>query len=574
MRRLSIYLFTDPKGIVDDYVEYFLADLSKNSKTIIIISLYSITKEGRRIFEKYSNIILVQNDGISIIRKLSAYNTGDHDELTFVTDSIMGPLFPMHQMFDVMKERNADIWGLVYNREPGTGQKYLPLEFISIKMSLLNTFEFKEMLKRRSENVVSDIHSACEIYRYFSDKGYHLDAFVNDEEFLRSIDTQNILYCRQLTETKKLPVFWKNTFTEMYGELLDVSVGNSPLEMYQLMETCYPKYLPYFWQHLLRTCHMCDLVRRLHLNYILPTKQEPPNTPENIKQYRIALLIHAYRPEVLQTYMSYLESMPENTDCYITTNTDSKKSEIYKICSCLPYKKVEVRVIPNRGRDVGSKLIGARDLVERYDLICCVHDKKTPHLNPQTIGEGFGYKCYSNVLFNKNYTSNIIHLFHEQPFLGLAVPPEPNHATMFTTLGYEWVGNYDRTKALAEQLNLNVPIAYNKEPVAPFGSFFWFRSKALKSLFGYEWRYEDFPQEPIADDGTILHAIERIYPYVAQQEGYYTAIIMADEYARIEFSNLRYYLRNYNKCLIQHGIINAQSGMLKELIYRLENRSN
>ena len=67
-----------------------------------------------------------------------------------------------------------------------------------------------------------------------------------------------------------------------------------------------------------------------------------------------------------------------------------------------------------------------------------------------------------------------------------------------------------------ERLNLSVPLDAHKEVIAPLGTIFWFRPAALKPLFDHDWQWEDFPPEPNDIDGTILHAIERAYGYVAQ----------------------------------------------------------
>lgn len=75
---------------------------------------------------------------------------------------------------------------------------------------------------------------------------------------------------------------------------------------------------------------------------------------------------------------------------------------------------------------------------------------------------------------------------------------------------------------------------------------FWFRPKALRPLFDHDWKYEDFPKEPNETDGTILHAIERLYGFTAQDQGYYTVWVMSDHFARIEITNLHFMLREYN----------------------------
>lgn len=110
------------------------------------------------------------------------------------------------------------------------------------------------------------------------------------------------------------------------------------------------------------------------------------------------------------------------------------------------------------------------------------------------------------------------------------------------------------TKKLAKELGLTVPMNVMSPPVAPLGTMFWFRPAAMKPLYDRNWEYEDFPEEPNKIDGTLLHAIERIYPFIAQQSGYYPAIGMTDKFAAIEYNNLRYYVRGYNQVLVNNGI--------------------
>jgi len=69
---------------------------------------------------------------------------------------------------------------------------------------------------------------------------------------------------------------------------------------------------------------------------------------------------------------------------------------------------------------------------------------------------------------------------------------------------------------------------------------FWFRTGALKTLFAHDWEYDEFPPEPIDTDATVLHALERLYPFCVQHEGYYSGWLMTDTYARIEMTNWKF----------------------------------
>ena len=64
--------------------------------------------------------------------------------------------------------------------------------------------------------------------------------------------------------------------------------------------------------------------------------------------------------------------------------------------------------------------------------------------------------------------------------------------------------------------------------------------------FDFGWKYEDFQKEPYKIDGTISHAIERLYCIVAQDEGYFSATVMSDDYARTELTNLDYMAREFS----------------------------
>ena len=54
----------------------------------------------------------------------------------------------------------------------------------------------------------------------------------------------------------------------------------------------------------------------------------------------------------------------------------------------------------------------------------------------------------------------------------------------------------------------------------PVGSMFWARRGALSDLYDLGLNWEDYPIEPLKYDGTILHAIERLLPLIAEKNGY------------------------------------------------------
>jgi lipopolysaccharide biosynthesis protein len=54
----------------------------------------------------------------------------------------------------------------------------------------------------------------------------------------------------------------------------------------------------------------------------------------------------------------------------------------------------------------------------------------------------------------------------------------------------------------------------------PAGTMLWARTAALKPLFDLKLGWDDYPSEPVPYDGTTLHAIERLLPFLALHAGY------------------------------------------------------
>ena len=306
----------------------------------------------------------------------------------------------------------------------------------------------------------------------------------------------------------------------------------------------------------------------MHLNYVLSCDEiDEKRMRERFSAGKVALFMHLYFMDLLDSSYVYASAMPEFADLYITTDSEDKKKQILRRFEGFPCGKMEVRVVPNRGRDVTALMIGLKDVIPKYEIACFFHDKKAGQVSPGSVGDSFGYKCSKNVLYNRAYVYRILQKFEEEPRLGLLSPPEPNHGVYFTTLGYEWCFNYEVTKKVAERLGLTVPMAEDKAPIAPFGSVFWFRVDALRILHEYPWKLEDFPDEPLPVNQTISHGVERIRPYVVQQEGYYPAFVMAEPYAEIEITNLRQYVKNYNTLLSKHQLL---SGSQRDNLLRLD----
>ncbi|MBC7459083.1 MAG: glycosyltransferase, partial [Bdellovibrionaceae bacterium] len=64
----------------------------------------------------------------------------------------------------------------------------------------------------------------------------------------------------------------------------------------------------------------------------------------------------------------------------------------------------------------------------------------------------------------------------------------------------------------------------------PAGDMFWFRSKAIAQLVNFNFTPQDFDNEKGQVNGTLAHAIERMFPYFCQQQGLLTRAFIAQSF--------------------------------------------
>ncbi len=567
--RLLIYFFYDKDGVIDDYVYYILNKINPYIKECIFVSNGEIKEEYKERLPKEYNILIRENKGFDVWAykdSLDYYgwdNLHKFDEIILMNFTIMGPVDSFDDMFKTMSKQDIDFWGItIFNKVDGDPfgiieYGYIPTHiqshFIAVRKSLFTTGKFKEYwdtrpkIKNYGEAV--GYHEAI-FTKKFEDMGYKWDVYVDTRD-IHKYTWYHLMYAPvKLIKEKKCPIFKRKAFILDYVNYISLCNGDVNLELLEYLNSETKYDINMIWDNILRTGNQNDIKNALHLNYILSTDvlKEEDNIIHN---ERVALMMHIYNFNLIKYCYEYAKNMPEYADIYITTDTEEKAICIEQIFNKLN-NKIKVIIIQNRGRDVSALLVGLREYIYNYDLVCFVHDKAVVQLNYEIKGEAFANQCFENTLATYIYIENIINTFHNNPRLGLLTPPPPQFADYYTTLSAKhrgWGDNYKACVELGKKLGLHVNMDYTKYPIAPYGTMFWFRTNALKQLFDIQFAYDDFPKEPIKTDGTILHTIERIYPFVAQENGYYSAWVFTEKFASIQITNLQYMLTGVNNQL-------------------------
>lgn len=568
-QRLGIYFFYDAQGIVDEYVFYFLKKIQPFLSNLYIVCNGAVEEKSlARLRQDISgNVILRENSGLdaeaykAVQEQVGFDRLVSYDELILMNYTVFGPLTSFEEMFSVMSSKDLDFWGITSHGEvdgnpfPQNGFANMPehiqSHFLVIRKSILISPVYQryweKLPKIRSyEDSVS--YFECTFTRYFSSLGFCWATYTGTER-MRDISPNPIITIPfELVSAHNCPIIKRRSFFQNYGELLHNTNGDPARKIldYIKCSTAYPVGL--IWDNLLRTCHHTTLRECLQLSYILPDRYPIPGKDRKL---RIALWMHIYYLDLAEKCRAYASAMPKNTDILITTNTEEKADRLKHLFGALPGHRVKVILTENRGRDNSALLVACAPYWQDYDLVCFAHDKKIGHLKYGIQGQTFSERCFQNTLASEAFVNNVIQLFLMESRMGMLCPPPPNTSVYYNTLGIsDWGPNYANTKTLYDRLELTVPIDQEHPPMAPFGFVFWFRPEALHRLFEYGWRYEDFPEEPVNHDGTFLHAVERIIPYAAQQEGYYSGWLLSDSFARMELTNYHYMLRELNCSLI------------------------
>ncbi|MDI9242903.1 rhamnan synthesis F family protein [Fusibacillus kribbianus] len=589
--RVLIYFFHDEDGIVDDYVLYALKELKSCVKDIYVVANGTLTAEGREKLTLVTDSIWErENKGFAMeayqysFDQIGWEKLCSYDELVLIDSELMGPVYPVEEMFTSMEDKDLDFWGLSeFYRNTSTIndleeeeniQRYVQCHFLSFRNTILVSNDFKDYW-----NTVPEIHNYEESVAYFETtltehfekQGYRWGVYAHWDG-LEDCSYQPLLKIpAELLAKKKCPFFMRQSFINDYSELLHETYGENSVQLMEYLKTKTDYNVDLIWDHILRIGNIADIKNCLNLNYVV-AEQKSEDISEILRTKKVALIYHFYYEHLLDECVHYVKSMPEGTDIYITTDSEEKKCRLQKAFQNLPYQ-MEIRLVESIGRDVSALLVGAKDIIFAYDYVCFAHDEQSQLFDPQLQGMSWTYKCISNILKNQHQVRNIIRLFEENSRLGLLCPSTPNHACFHSLLGKEWMDNFENVKKMALQLDLKIKLNPEKEPVAPIGNMFWFRTKALYKLFKYEWEYKDFSQGGVENDSTISHTIERVYGLVSQDAGYYPAWVFSEEGAAVELTNLTYMLREMNKVIFYNKIEGGNyTAVCHKMTEILENR--
>lgn len=210
--------------------------------------------------------------------------------------------------------------------------------------------------------------------------------------------------------------------------------------------------------------------------------------------------IHAFYPDVLEEMLDCFVGEAQRGRFLVTTTTKKNHETIRQILAERQFRSAETILIENKGRDIGPFLDYATDYASDGETICHVHTKKSPD-----VGGSYGEK-WRKSLYGALLTQSAVDAF-ENERLGLLFPD--------TSRSVGWGKNRPFCEEIAK--NFGRTLKSHPGPI-PVGNMFFARVEVARAMReatqGMEW-----PREPVPYDGSVLHAIERMWPISCESVG-------------------------------------------------------
>ena len=495
--RIVVFTFLQAPRIQED-----LKELRESG----VISDFVVSKELRSSFAVFERVFVHGvPDGVD--------GAGD---VYFSNAQCFGPLVPVPDLFQAREKSGAAIWGitLLSGREGEFVEPY----FISIGKDVLSDGRFLKALTRVSSSKGNPAARMNEFSRTLC-KEFGCDAFVriDDARPIRvfrfeqpfSVNATDFLMRKYGMPFIPVAAFRnrrENRFS-IVGAIVDA------------LREGFPSYPERLVLDYLRTAAPLSWIR----DYpgTLRVLDVPGGKTAVLPPMRVAIKAHLFYREMLETAYGCFANMPIQFDLLCTTCADEVREALLKEArGRLPLlRELKVAKVPNRGRDIGPWLTALTDEEDEYDVILKYQTKRRLQ-QPNVFGEAWSAFINACVLGSPSAVQEILALFVADDQLGIAMPSYPPPITITTPSAYIGAPEMMELFEVCRKRYAPKAPAETAAPVFSAGTVFWYRPKALRALREARLCAEDFPAEPLPPL-TILHAMERIIPYVAQSAGYH-----------------------------------------------------
>lgn len=260
----------------------------------------------------------------------------------------------------------------------------------------------------------------------------------------------------------------------------------------------------------LNTMYRAIFNQKIYGQKLLSYSQHMPE--DMYSKAQICLQIHIFYLDLLENIVTEINKIPYAFDCYISTDNEEKAKYIRNyLKSHSNAVNIIVEIYDNKGRDVYPFIAQMSKYITKYKFICHMHTKKS---KIDIFGDNWREYLFGSLFGSEENIENILKNLEMNKGLGI-VFPKPFHNL---ENAIHWGLNKDLAENMLQKLNIDIKLPVNNI-VFPVGNMFWARVDAVLPLFT-NIISDNFPNEKGQADGTLAHAIERLWVYIAEYNGY------------------------------------------------------
>lgn len=220
-----------------------------------------------------------------------------------------------------------------------------------------------------------------------------------------------------------------------------------------------------------------------------------------VGEIEIAVIVHIHYIDMISDIKNLLKNIVVPFDIHVTTASEGFCSQIFSEFADLA-RSVSIFCSENRGRDIGPFISVYRSgALDHYKAVLKIHSKKSAY---SANGILWRDRLYGSVAGDSLTVLRSVELIKSGE-VGIVGP----HRYYLTNDRF-WGANRDTVRRLLNEMTAFPPEA-DLELGFFAGSMFWFAPKALMPLKNTPEDTLDFEPENGQQDGTLAHAIERVF---------------------------------------------------------------
>lgn len=552
MANLAIFVHYSSQLILKNYEKHYLLALSKNYE-IIFISNSPLNNDSLDwLNENKIRAILRENNGFDFGAYIDFFNKNNaklkgYQNILITNNSFYGPIGELPPPEKLLC--GADLFGWYLHPQMGGTKMHLQSYFILFGSKIIESGELFKFLSNLPIPEVFEeaIQIETNLTAHFTRLGYKISFKSSYESTGKLFENPSMLLPDVLLNSG-VPLIKRKALFLPYEYYLKNSYGNHIENAINIAsQKNYPKELIY--EDLLDKPQSLTFPHLQHF-FILDKVIDKINIAKKNKR-TISLILFVYYEELFKQNFTIIETFLSLKAKILIVSSNKDILEIYDH----KFKgKVDIELVKNKGRNEYAYFVSGLPYLKSSDYTCFLHDKKSCSETPAIRGFDWNAFCIDNLVPNETYILNLLQKFEEHPEIGLLFPPPPLFSKWKIIPSTVWNNpdNLKLARKLYRQLELTIP--FDEYPLVPYGAMFWMRKGALAPITDNPLPESFFPDEPLPPDGSILHALERIYSLIAQEAGYYSGWVLNRQSAERYIINSYYYDLKRKNILTQPGI--------------------